>query len=150
MATLHLEIITIERRVLVDEVNMVIAPGVEGVMGILPRHAALLTALDFGELQIKKNGEPDRFFAISGGFMEVTPDQVVVLADAVEHVEEIDLARAEAARQRAEEFLAQRHEAAADFSQAQSALRRSVTRLKVARRHQKGGGYGMQSGPTSE
>ena len=84
MSTLRLEILTIERKLLDDDVNMVIAPGSEGVLGILPQHIALLTALSYGELQIKKEGEEDQFFAISGGFMEVLPDHVIVLADAAE------------------------------------------------------------------
>ena len=81
MSTLRLEILTIERRVFDDDVNMVIAPGSEGMLGILPRHIPLLTALTFGELQIKKDGEEDQFFAISGGFMEVMPDHVHLLCE---------------------------------------------------------------------
>ena len=73
MSTLRLEILTIERKVFEDDVAMVTAPGSEGVLGILPRHIPLLTALTFGELQIKKEGEEDQFFAIGGGFMEVRP-----------------------------------------------------------------------------
>ena len=134
MATLRLEIITVERKMFDDQVNMVIAPGTEGVLGILPRHTPLLTALTFGELQIRKEGEEDQFVAIGGGFMEVQPDHVVVLADAAEYAEEIDVARAEAARQRAEERLAQAKAGELDFAQADAALRRSALRLKVARR----------------
>ena len=150
MATLHLEIVTIEQKVFDDHVNMVIAPGSQGMLGILPRHAPLLTSLNFGELQIKRDGQEDEFFAISGGFLEVTPNHVVVLADAAEQADEIDLERAEAARKRAEELLSQHQADTIDFSHAQFALRRSVTRLKVARRRQRGGGYGTQSQPTSE
>lgn len=133
MSTLHLEIVTIERKVFDDQVNMVIAPGSEGVLGILPRHTPLITALTFGELQIKKEGQEDQFIAIGGGFMEVQPDHVVVLADAAEWAEEIDVARAEAARRRAEEFLAKSKEDV-EFTQADVALRRSLARLKVAER----------------
>jgi F-type H+-transporting ATPase subunit epsilon len=136
--TLHLEIVTIERKVYDDHVNMVIAPGSEGVLGILPRHAPLLTSLNFGELQVKKEGEEDQFFAIGGGFMEVQPDHVVVLADSAERAEEIDAARAEAARRRAEELLARAREEKSDFARAEIALRRSVTRLKVVRRQRRG------------
>jgi F-type H+-transporting ATPase subunit epsilon len=138
MATLHLEIVTIERKVYDDQVAMVVAPGSEGVLGILPRHAPLLTALNYGELQIKKEGEEDSFFAIGGGFMEVQPDHVVVLADSAERAEEIDMARAEAARRRAEELLARAKEEKIDFARVEAALRRSVTRLKVARRRRRG------------
>jgi F-type H+-transporting ATPase subunit epsilon len=138
MATLHLEIVTIERKVFDDHVNMVIAPGSEGMLGILPRHAPLITGLTFGELQIKKEGQEDQFFAIGGGFMEVQPHHVVVMADAAERAEEIDVSRAEAARRRAEEFLAKSKEDI-DFATAEAALRRSVIRLKVAERRRRGG-----------
>lgn len=145
MATLHLEIVTIERKMFDDHVNMVIAPGTEGMLGILPRHAPLITALTFGELQIKKDGHEDQFFAIGGGFMEVQPDHVVVLADAAERAEEIDVTRAEAARRRAEEFLAKSKEDV-DFASAEAAMRRSILRIKVAERRRRGG---RQGGPGS-
>lgn len=133
MATLHLEIVTIERRVFNDEVNMVVAPGSEGMLGILPRHTPLLTALSYGELQIKKDGQEDQFFAIGGGFMEVQPNRVVVLADSAERAEEIDVERAEAARRRAEDSIA-KAPAELELERAESSLRRNITRLKVAER----------------
>ena len=141
MSTIRLEIVTVEEKIFDDEVNMVVAPGSEGVLGILPQHTALLTALTYGELQVKKDGQPDMFYAIGGGFMEVQPHHVVVLADAAERVDEIDLARAEAARKRAEELLALSQDNQQDFSNTEAALRRSMTRLKLARRHRKGDGY---------
>ena len=134
MANLRLEIITVERKLYDEQVNMVIAPGTEGMLGILPRHTPTLTALSFGELQIKRDGQEDEFFAVGGGFMEVQPDHVIVLADAAEHAAEIDIARAEEARRRAEERLARAKEEQIDFSRANAALRRSTLRLKVARR----------------
>jgi F-type H+-transporting ATPase subunit epsilon len=140
MPTLRLEIVSIERKIFDDQVNMVVAPGIDGVLGILPRHAPLLTALSFGELQVKKDGEPDQFFAIGGGFMEVQPDHVVVLADAAEHAEEIDLERAEAAHRRAQELLSRPSQEAEDLERAEVALRRSVIRIKVARRRSRGMG----------
>jgi F-type H+-transporting ATPase subunit epsilon len=144
MSTVQLEILTIERKLFDDRVNMVIAPGAEGVLGILPRHTPLLTSLAYGELQIKKDGAEDEFFAIGGGFMEVQPDHVIVLADSAEHVEEIDVARAEAARQRAEEYVARaKVDEEFDLARAEAALRRSIIRLKVAqrrRRRDRGGG----------
>ena len=143
MSTLHLEIVTVERKIFDDHVNMVIAPGTEGVLGILPHHTPLLTALDFGELQIKRDGEEDQFLAIGGGFMEVQPDHVVVLADSAEHIDEIDLERAEAARRRAEEMLERaRAEEEIDFSRAEMALRRSVARIRVTQRRRRRGGGG--------
>ena len=138
MPRLHLEIVTIERKIFDDQVNMVIAPGTEGMLGILPRHTPLITALSFGELQIKKDGQEDQFFAVGGGFMEVQPDHVVVLADAAEYAEEIDVERAEAARRRAEEFLS-KAEQREDFERAEAALRRSIIRIKVAERRRRGG-----------
>jgi F-type H+-transporting ATPase subunit epsilon len=133
MSKIHLEILTIERKLYDDEVDMVVAPGVEGVFGVLPKHAPLLTALNYGELQVKKEGEPDQFFAIGGGFIEVRPHHVVVMADSAEHAEEIDALRAEESRHRAQELLEKRGEVI-DFEKAQSALRRSTLRLKVAKR----------------
>lgn len=103
-------------------------------MGILPRHAPLLTSLDYGELQVKIKDEPDQFFAIGGGFMEVQPDHVIVLADSAERAEEIDIERAKAARERAKTRL-ERAEAEADFEQALASLHKSRTRLHVAQKH---------------
>lgn len=131
---LRLEIITVEGTVFDDNVNMVIAPGSDGVLGILPRHTPLLTSLTYGELEIKRDGQPDEFFAIGGGFMEVRPFNVIVLADAAERADEIDIERARAARERAEARLAEAAKDQLDFSRAEAALRRSMARLKVAQR----------------
>ena len=131
---LRLEIITVEGTVFDDNVNMVIAPGSDGVLGILPRHTPLLTSLNYGELEIKRDGQPDEFFAIGGGFMEVRPFNVIVLADAAERADEIDIERARAARERAETRLAEAAKEQLDFSRAEAALRRSIARLKVAER----------------
>jgi F-type H+-transporting ATPase subunit epsilon len=133
MPTLRLEILTIERKLFDDDVNMVVAPGSEGVLGILPRHAPVLTSLSYGELQVKKDGEPDRYFAVGGGVMEVLPNHVIVMADSAERADEIDVERAMAAKRRAEELLS-RADKTVDFSRAVAALRRSDTRLKVAQR----------------
>ena len=101
---IRLEIVTPERAVLTDDVDMVIAPASEGYVGILPHHAPLLTTLGPGELRIKKGGV-ETSLAVFGGFMDVRPDRVVVLTEAAEHAEEIDESRAEAARARARETL---------------------------------------------
>jgi F-type H+-transporting ATPase subunit epsilon len=150
MTTLHLEIVTVERKLFDDQVDMVVVPGSEGVLGILPHHTALLTALTFGELVVKKEGEPDQFFAVGGGFMEVQPDHVVVLADSAERADEIDLSRAEEARKRAQARLQSVKDSGADFGNAEAALRRSLTRLRVARRRRREakGGYGGPPGPS--
>jgi F-type H+-transporting ATPase subunit epsilon len=138
MAKLSFEIITGERIVYQDtDVDMVVAPGAEGALGILPQHAPLVSTLQPGELRVKK-GANEVGLAVSGGFLEVTGDRVLVLADAAERAEEIDIARAEQARQRAQEQLATRaHEV--DLVAAEAALRRSLVRLRVARRRQGGG-----------
>jgi F-type H+-transporting ATPase subunit epsilon len=135
MATTRLEIVTAERVVFSDEVDEVVAPGVEGQLGILPHHAPLMTMLQPGELWVKKGGE-EFSLAISGGFLEVRPDRVIVLADAAERAEEIDIARAEAAKRRAEERL--KHPTPEiDMARAEAALRRSLARLKVVERRRK-------------
>ncbi|HHH41906.1 MAG TPA: F0F1 ATP synthase subunit epsilon [Chloroflexi bacterium] len=136
MATLRLEIITVERQVFAGDVEMVIAPGIEGELGILPKHAPLITALTAGELRVKMNGQEESF-AIGGGFMEVLPDQVIVLADSAERADEIDIARAEAARARAERLLREGPPEGVQRAAIEGALRRSLVRLKVARRRRR-------------
>jgi F-type H+-transporting ATPase subunit epsilon len=133
MSPIRVEIVTVERKLFDDNVDMVIVPGMEGEMGILPRHAHLLATLTFGELRIKK-GNSEESFAIGGGFIEVRPDHVVVLADSAERAEDIDLERADAARHKAESLLSQGHRGEMDYARAEMALRRSMTRLKVGRR----------------
>ncbi len=126
----HPEIVTAERVVLSDEVDQVNAPTKDGRVGILPRHAPLLTILDIGELDIIK-GDVRTPFAVTGGFMEVLPNRVTILADAAERADEIDEARAEEARRRAEEQIAQRR-SDQDMALAEAELRRAIIRLKVA------------------
>lgn len=133
---LKLEIVTIERQVFAEQVDMVIAPGAEGELGILPQHASLITALQEGELRVKR-GTEEQSFAIGGGYLEVLDDQVTVLADSAERAEEIDVARAEAARKRAERLLQQGPADPVDHSTIEGALRRSRVRLKVARKRQR-------------
>lgn len=129
---LKVSVVTAEQRILEDEFDMVIAPGVEGVLGILPRHAPLLTALQAGELRLKK-GNSEIVLAVTGGFLEVRPDQVTVLADAAERAEEINLARAEEAVKRAQERMSHRTQDL-DLERAVAAMRRAQVRVKVARR----------------
>jgi F-type H+-transporting ATPase subunit epsilon len=134
---LNVEIVTGERVVYAaDDVDMVVAPGADGVLGILPRHAALFSLLAFGELRVKKGGT-EQALVVFGGFLEVNHNRVLVLADSAERVEEIDLQRAEVARQRAETRLsgAQRD---MDLERAELALRRSAVRLRVGNRRQGG------------
>ncbi len=137
---IHLEIVTAERTVLSDDVDQINAPGAAGRMGVLPRHEPLMTMLAPGELTIVKNGQRTPF-AISGGFMEVLPDRVTILADTAERADEIDEARADAARKRAEELLRERR-SEQDMILAEAQLRRAMVRLRVARlRHAGRGGF---------
>ena len=135
MPRLRLDVVTAERVVYSDEVDVVVAPGVEGELAILPRHAPLLTLLQPGELRIRKD-DVESSMVVSGGFLEVERNRVIVLADTAERAEEIDVARALAAQRRAEALLAERRTDTqeADLERALSALRRSQVRLKAARR----------------
>ncbi|GAB4111459.1 MAG: F0F1 ATP synthase subunit epsilon [Roseiflexaceae bacterium] len=127
---MHLEIITAERVVLSDEVDQINAPTKDGRVGILPRHMPLLTILEAGELDIIKNGEVTPF-AVSGGFMEVLPTRVTILADSADRADEIDEARAEEARRRAEELMRDQ-QSERDMKIAEMELRKALVQLKVA------------------
>jgi F-type H+-transporting ATPase subunit epsilon len=136
---IRLEIVTGERLVYSDDVESLVAPGVEGELGILPHHAALMTMLQPGELRVKKDGQ-DVLMAVSGGFMEVLPHKVTILADTAERADEIDEARAEHAHQRALERLALAERTGeVDVARAQAAMRRAVIRLKVAQKKKRRG-----------
>jgi F-type H+-transporting ATPase subunit epsilon len=135
MATFRLEIVTAERMVFSEDVSAVIAWGVEGQLGILPHHAPLMTMLQPGDILIRKDKE-EEFFAISGGFLEVRPDKVIILADACERADEIDIARAEEAKKRAQETM-KAAPLTVDAAAAEAALRRSLARLKVAERRRR-------------
>ena len=136
MASIRLDIVTAERMVYSEEVDVVVAPGVEGQLGILPHHAPLMTTLQMGELQVRGGGE-EFSLAISGGFLEVRPDRIIVLADTAERSEEIDVARAEEAKRRAEERLSERNVPGLDEARAEATLRRAITRLQVAEKRRK-------------
>jgi F-type H+-transporting ATPase subunit epsilon len=130
---LTVEIVTAESIVYSQEgVEEVVAPGTEGQFAVLPEHAAFITTLVPGEMRIIKGGE-EEVMAITGGFLEVRNDRIVILADAAERVDEIDVARAEAARRKAEEALRERRELV-DLAQTEASLARAVARLRVAER----------------
>jgi len=135
MAGIKLDIVSAERVVFSDDVDLVVAPGVEGQLGILPHHTPLMTTLQPGELRVKK-GREEFFLAISGGFLEVRPDRVIVLADAAERAEEIDVARAEEAKRKAQERLS-KGVPDSDVGRAEAALRRAITRLEVVQRRKR-------------
>jgi len=139
MAPIRLDIVTAERLVFSEEVDVVVAPGIEGELAILPHHAPLMTALQPGELRVRRGGE-EYSLAVTGGVLEVRPDRITILADAAERAEEIDIARAEEAKRRAEEELSRSAEV--DGARAEAALRRSLIRIKVGekRRRRRGGG----------
>lgn len=146
MATVHLDFVSQDHMVFSGEVSEILAQGIEGELGILPRHAPLITVLAPGEVQVKREGQEDLFFAVSGGWMEVLPTQVTILARTAERSDEIDVQRAEAARARAEELLAQgvsREERIGLERQ----IRRSQIRLRVGRRP---GGWRGDTGPRQD
>lgn len=135
------EIVSQDRIVYQGDADIVVLPGVEGVMGILPNHSPLLTTLQFGIITVRSKSE-EFFFTVAGGIAEVQPDQVTVLADAAENVAEIDVTRAEAAKQRAEEMLKEGIPPDQDrYLKIQAALRRSSLRIDAARRYQRGRRY---------
>ena len=132
MATMQLEIITAEEQVFDDEVEMVVAPGIDGQLGILPHHAPLMTVLQPGEILIRKEGE-DTYFVVTGGFMEVMGNRVTILADACEHSDEIDESRAEEAVERARERI-EHQDSDVQLEQVLASMRRAQVRLNVVRR----------------
>jgi F-type H+-transporting ATPase subunit epsilon len=129
MSTLQVAVVTGEKEIYRGEADIVIAPGAEGELGILPRHAALLTSLKTGEMRIKLEGEEDDLF-ISGGFLEVYNNVVTVLADVAEQSDEIDESRAQAARQRAQEHLAEAKDDR-ERGRLSGALERAIVRLHI-------------------
>ena len=135
MATFKLEIVTAERLVFSEDIDALVAWGVEGQLGILPHHAPLMTMLQPGDLMIRKNKE-EEYLAISGGFLEVRPDKVIILADACERVDEIDTARAEEAKKRAQETMISAP-LSVEAGVAEAALRRSLARLKAAEKRRR-------------
>ena len=135
---LHLEIVTPERLAYEDDVDMVIAPGSEGELGILPHHAPLLSTLGVGELRIRKGGDEEAF-AVVGGFVQVRPDKVVVMAETADMASEIDLEKAEEARREAERALEAGFHEGADLAMARAQLQQALLRIRVAeRRHREG------------
>lgn len=145
------EIVSQDRLVYEGDADLIVVPGRDGDMGILPNHAPLLSTLRFGILKVRRKGE-ELDFAVAGGVVEVQPDLVIVLADAAENVEEIDVARAEAAKRRAEEMLAKGPPPDTDtYLAMEAALKRSNLRLEAARRYRGGtrppgmGGSGSRS-----
>ena len=135
---LLLEIVTPEREAYSEEVDAVFCPGIEGEIGVLPHHAPLLSMLGVGELRIRKGGD-EEYFAIAGGFVQVRPDKVVVMAELADLSSEIDLEAAEEARNEAERAIQQGFDEPADLARARAAMDRALLRIRVAeRRHREG------------
>jgi F-type H+-transporting ATPase subunit epsilon len=135
---IRLESVTPERRVYDDEVDAVALPGSEGELGILPHHAPLISLLGAGELRVRKGGAEESF-AIIGGFVQVRPDKVVVMAETADMASEIDLEKAQEARKEAERALATGYHEGADLAAARGELQQALLRIRVAeRRHREG------------
>jgi F-type H+-transporting ATPase subunit epsilon len=132
---IHCEIVSQDRIVYQGDIDMAVLPGSDGVMGILPKHAPLLTVLKYGIITLR-NKKEELHFTVAGGVVEVQPDQITILADAAENVEEIDIQRAEAARKRVEDLLARGVPQDPDsYLRIQAALRRSTLRIDAVRRY---------------
>ena len=129
------EIVSQDRQVFSGDADMVIVPGTQGEMGILPNHAPLLSTLKFGILRVRFQNQ-EQVFTVAGGVIEVQPDLITVMADSAENVQEIDITRAEAAKRRAEEILKQGPPPDSDaYLKIESALRRSNLRLEAVKRY---------------
>ena len=135
---IQLEIVTPEKLAYQGEVDSVQLPGSEGELGVLPHHAPLVSTLGAGELRLRK-GTEDEFFAIVGGFLQVLPDKVVVMAETADMASEIDLEKAQEARREAERALEGGYQEGADLAAARAALQQALLRIRVAeRRHREG------------
>jgi F-type H+-transporting ATPase subunit epsilon len=132
---LQLDIVTPERLAYSDEVDSVVLPGSEGELGVLPHHAPLVSTLGAGELRLRKGGDEESF-AIVGGFLQVLPDKVVVMAETADLASEIDLATAQEARRQAEQALEGGYVEGADLAAARAALQTALLRIRVAERRQ--------------
>jgi F-type H+-transporting ATPase subunit epsilon len=133
-----LEIVTPERLAFSGEVDAVVVPGSEGELGVLPHHAPLVSTLGVGELRYRKGGEEESF-AIVGGFLQVRPDRVVVMAETADMASEIDLEKAQAAKREAEKTLESGPHDGADLAVARAELQQALLRIRVAeRRHREG------------
>jgi F-type H+-transporting ATPase subunit epsilon len=135
--TIQCEIVSQDRVVFSGDADIVVIPGMDGQMGILPRHTPVLTALNYGIITVRKKGYEEHF-TVAGGIAEVLPEKVTILADAAENVEEIDIERALKARESAEERLKQVTTTDVDrYLRVSSALRRSNLRLQAVQKYRK-------------
>jgi F-type H+-transporting ATPase subunit epsilon len=137
MATMQLRLVTPERTIVNEEVEEILARGIEGDFGVLPEHMPLVTPLSIGEMKYKKDGQWEDI-AIGGGFIQVLPDGVTVVADVAERSEDIDRERAEEARRRAEELLKEARTSEEEV-EAQARLQRAILRLRVSQQRRRPG-----------
>jgi F-type H+-transporting ATPase subunit epsilon len=135
MSTVKVEVVTPERVVYSGEAQIVVAKGAEGELGILPNHIPMVTPLIIAPVQIKKEDGTSDTLAVSAGFMEVRKDKITILAETAELPEDIDLGRAQAAKERAERRLSEAKAENLDFKRAQLALQRALVRLQVANKN---------------
>jgi F-type H+-transporting ATPase subunit epsilon len=134
MNTIQVDIVTPERKVFAGEANMIIAKGIDGEIGVMHGHIPLVTPLKVGPLRMK-SGRDERYVSISGGFLEVRPDKITILAETAELPEEIDVSRAQVAKERAEKQLAAMdNKNSAEAKVQKAALDRALLRLDVAKR----------------
>jgi F-type H+-transporting ATPase subunit epsilon len=145
MAKLQVELVTAEGRVLSEEADFVKAPGLAGELGVLPHHIPLMTPLRTGEVLVRNGGE-EQYLFVAGGFLQVLPDKVVILADAAERAEDIDEARAEEARRRAQQLMEQKADTA-DAAEAAAALERAMFRIRIAELRKRGRARAATSAP---
>lgn len=144
------DIVTQERLVFSGEVDFVSLPGDQGRMGVLPNHMPMLTTLDFGEVIVRR-GDEEEYFAVGGGFAEIQPYQVIVLADSAEHADEIDTQRAQRAREEAQKAMEEGvPEDPVRYAQIQAALMRAKIRVDVSRRRKRRRAIPGFTGPEDE
>jgi len=134
MAELTLEIITPEKPIFKDQIESVTIPGTQGSFQILKNHAPIISSFEIGIIKVKK-AAAETYYTTSGGTVEVSHNKVLVLADSIEKVEDIDEDRAEQAKKRAEERLRKKHEENIDEARAKAALNRALNRLNAVKKY---------------
>ena len=132
MSTFLLEIVTPERKVFAEQSEFIVVKGSEGELGILPNHIQLVTPLKVAPVKIKQNGK-DQYISVNGGFLEVRKDKVVILAESAELASQIDIERATAAKERAEQRLAGKNQDDIDHNRAEASLQRAINRISVSK-----------------
>lgn len=132
----RLEIVTPERLVYAQDVDVLTVPTIQGEISILAKHVPLVSIISPGEIKIKKDNEIE-YMAISGGFVQVIPNKVIILADTAERAEEIDIERAEQARQRAQKLMEEKRGDKISHAEAMAAFQRALIRIKVGQRKRK-------------